>query len=923
MSRSYCFVRPINFLPFLFLWDFFCKSLHKIFYKKRVIVLNTFTWVIKRLGQCDVGLGAVSFCIPFSLLLLVYAMPAKAIEPNSRSLVIFSGHEQIPLQAEIHRGFSDEQYVIGTEDFRHFTREVYIERVDAYRNTDSLDYDVLAEEIYRKYERLPSLIVAEGNPAQRIANRLKLMADQPTRVLAVNTSQNALQGYSKAQLYNIPKSLEAIVQVMPGLETLYVIAPASRALEVQDLWDFDYSERFDLELLDETVSPEEIADRLSQSEPNSAVFWLGRPSSLLATEGLPVRIIKQIADLEIVPVFGMQSSLHKAGGAGGFVMNAELLGRNIARLTYDLGIDETVPASELQFDYLQAEHWGFELGNLATTPILFNKPQIGLSEADLFKITTLASTTGLLILGFIVLREVRARRQKLAHQTEIQRVNEQFHSALAMSEMVLFEENVRSGEATFIVRPPIEEGDKPLVGQQRLAATLPEYRAKVEVALATQGEPVEFPMRLSGRDSLKWVRSQMLGEYRDYHGDSIRLYVSQDLTESYESQESLVNAYKEVEDSLKHLKNSSERQKQLFAVVGHELRTPAASLNMMLESQFSQGTNDYAEDIRATAAHLINVLDDLRAVVEPELIRAKAPQRAIPYEVVERSVTPLKDMITKQGMRLSLQSDLLAGEYAIFDQRGIRQVVTNLVKNAVIHSGANCINLQVSVESFQCQTRSNLLRISVHDDGKGVAEHMREKIFDAFERADATADGTGLGLHICREIIKDNGGELWIDTSAILGGAAFEISMPIESVKSIAKEPDTISPYAALKGKRLLVAEDNPMLRKLTENIIKGLEAECTLAENGREALELMKGSDFDLIVTDIFMPELDGYELVKAVRSNGNDVPIIGVTAATVGDETDRLLEVGADLVLSKPITKKSLESAWAEWLEKSVSNA
>ncbi len=859
----------------------------------------------------------LSFLLRSLLLISIYAPPAQAVEHYPKSMVIFSGHEQVPLQAEIFRGFSDEQYVLGTEDFRHFAREVYIERVDVYRSFDRINDDLLADKIYKKYDHLPNLIVAEGNAAQRIANRLVMMTDQPIKVLAVNASQNALKGYSKAELYSISKSLETIAAVLPELQTLYVVAPSSRAVEVEDLWDFDYSEHFDLELLDETRSAEEIVDRISEAGDNSAVFWLGRSSDLLAKEGLPIRIIKQIADLGIAPVFGMQSSLHKAGGVGGFVMGAELLGRNIARLAYDEKVDTSVPLTSLQFDYLQAERWGFELDSLPATPTLFNEPQFGLSKTGVFQLTTVAATAGLLLFGFIGMRELRTRRQGLAHQAKVERINGQFHRALTMSGMVLFEENSASGEAHFIVRPPVDEDDNPYVCKQRLVATLPEYKAKVESALARIGEPVEYPVRLSGQDQARWIRTQVLDEYLDNKGDPIRIRVSQDLTDAYETQQSLATAYKDAATSLMQLETASEKQKQLFAVVGHELRTPAASLNMMLEAQSNEGTTVYAEDIRATASHLLSVLDDLRAVVEPDLIRTRATARAIPYEVVERSVTPLKDMINTRGMHISLESDARAGEYAIFDQRGLRQVVTNLVKNATIHSGASRIKVQVGLEHSADQDGSNVLRISVHDDGRGIAEHLREKIFDAFERANATEDGTGLGLHICREIVEGNGGILWLSESAALGGAAFEISLPIESDQIANSATNARDFTAALRGKHILVVEDNQMLRKLTENIVNGLGAECTLAENGRQALEVIAGNDFDLIVTDIFMPELDGYGFVEAVRSSGNALPIVGVTAATVGDETDRLLAAGADLVISKPITKDSLQRAWAELAE------
>ena len=851
----------------------------------------------------------------FGLWAPAFAEPAKEIvapQDHSKTLVIFTGHEQVPSQAEIFRGFTDEQYQLGIEDFTNFAHEVYTERVDAYRNFSLNDYDLRAAEILSAYQDIPQRIVAEGNAAQALANRIAALSTKPLEILSVNTSQYALPGYSKAELFDLPSSLETIANVLPRLQTLFVIAPASRATEVRDIWEFDYAENFSLEILDETLSIDQLLDAVAQGDEDSAVLWVGRSSHLLSREGLPIRIIKQLADLNQVPVFGMQSSLHKAGAAGGVVTDAEELGRRIARLAHNVESVESVERSALtsvQFDYQQSQRWQLDFSNLDVEPYLFNEPEAILSQTEILEIVTAATAGTLLIFGFVGVREYRNNQQRKLHQKEVERLNAQLHRALTMSQMVLFEENVATGEAWFILPPSRCEGAAPYVGAQRLAATDPEYRPLIEEALGTVGQPVEFPLSLPGWDRPKWVRNQVLDEYLDLKGQLIRIQVSQDLTESYESQQSLAAAHKETEASLKQLEAASEKQKQLFAVVGHELRTPTASLNMMLEAQESEGSTAYAQDIRATAAHLLGVLDDLRSVVEPELIRSRAAVRARPFEVVERSVTPLREMLSQRGIRFSVDSDAAAGEYATFDQRGLRQVVTNLVKNAAIHSGARRINVHVAIEQTLSESQTRSLNIAVHDDGKGITAHMRERIFNAFERADSKVDGTGLGLHICREIIQANSGDLWVEDSTSLGGAVFQIRLPIEEDSQNLEQTREVS----LSGKRLLIVEDNLMLRKLTENIVKGLGAECVLAENGRHALALMGDAEFDLIVTDIFMPELDGYGFVEAVRAEGNANPIVGVTAATVGDETDRLLEAGANLVISKPVTKESLQQAWA----------
>ena len=362
--------------------------------------------------------------------------------------------------------------------------------------------------------------------------------------------------------------------------------------------------------------------------------------------------------------------------------------------------------------------------------------------------------------------------------------------------------------------------------------------------------------------------------------------------------------------AVKRLEETLQKQKQMFAVIGHELRTPAAALNMMLEADDAAMTESLG-DIRSTSQHLLAVLDDLRSVVEPELIQERALSNARPIEIIERSLTPLKAMLDNQQIRCSVKSNDMAGHQFNLDQRGVRQVLTNLVKNAVVHGQGSTIQVQVDVMAPTSPNEETMhqLRISVEDDGRGIPTSQYDSIFEPFERGDTEADGTGLGLSICREIIQANGGTLNVKESEALGGACFIINMPVEPKQSVT--PDETASMVSLEGLCVLMAEDNLILRKLSENLLQKLGANPVLVENGQLALDQFNEQKWDLIITDIFMPEMNGYELVEAIRATGSRVKVLGVTAATVGNERDLLLKAGADVVMSKPITSESLQNA------------
>jgi CheY-like chemotaxis protein/nitrogen-specific signal transduction histidine kinase len=362
--------------------------------------------------------------------------------------------------------------------------------------------------------------------------------------------------------------------------------------------------------------------------------------------------------------------------------------------------------------------------------------------------------------------------------------------------------------------------------------------------------------------------------------------------------------------AVKRLEETLQKQKQMFAVIGHELRTPAAALNMMLEADDAAMTESLG-DIRSTSQHLLAVLDDLRSVVEPELIQERALSNARPIEIIERSLTPLKAMLDNQQIRCSVKSNDMAGHQFNLDQRGVRQVLTNLVKNAVVHGQGSTIQVQVDVMAPTSPNEETMhqLRISVEDDGRGIPTSQYDSIFEPFERGDTEADGTGLGLSICREIIQANGGTLNVKESEALGGACFIINMPVEPKQSVT--PDETASMVSLEGLCVLMAEDNLILRKLSENLLQKLGANPVLVENGQLALDQFNEQKWDLIITDIFMPEMNGYELVEAIRATGSRVKVLGVTAATVGNERDLLLKAGADVVMGKPITSESLQNA------------
>jgi len=838
-------------------------------------------------------------------ILLLSPLPAiaateKPVDPN-RIMILFTGHEQIPFQQEVFQGFLDEQYQLLFDQSELFTKEVYIHRLDAFRSKpDYLRQNI--ESLYKNTPSLPARIIAEGNFALRVAQGLSSKLPNAIDVITVNANMSALPGFSKGELFDLGKTLDSIPRLFPNIKELVVLAPASRQVEVEDLWDFNFADQFDLTLLDESLSFDETLSRLKQLPADRVILWVGRGAGSVSDDGLPIQLIKQIVDLDVAPMISMQSSILKAGGLGGYMTPSKELGQKIAQLAYGQATGLEPPQKRFILDYNELKRWQADTSNLKGPVTIINEP------LSIFTERQVQSYIGLLLLIVALLSSLFAwwiwhqftvRNRQLS---KIEALDRRLHLALTSSKLALIEENVTHQTAQWMIEPPNESVD-PLVGEARLNATEPKYRNQISDALAQMGVIVEYPLFIAALNRIKWVRNATIDEHTNAQGELIRIQLSQDVTDFKKNELALSEVVNNLEEVL-------QKQKQMFAVIGHELRTPVSALNMMLEAD-DNAIPEHLGDIRSTSQHLLAVLDDLRSVVEPELIQERALSNARPIEIIERSLTPLKAMLEKNQIHCSVKSNDMAGHQFNIDQRGIRQVLTNLVKNAVVHGQGGMVQVQVEVitPSSAYEGAMHQLRISVEDDGRGIPTSQYESIFDPFERGETDADGTGLGLHICREIVQANGGTLNVKESEALGGACFTIEIPIEPMLSATNNEQ--ASIVSLEGLSVLMAEDNLMLRKLSENLLHKLGANPVLVENGQLALDQFKAQNWDLIITDIFMPEMNGYELVEAIRSTGSSVMILGVTAATVGSEREMLLQAGADVVMGKPITSESLQNA------------
>ncbi|WP_173507817.1 hypothetical protein [Marinobacterium sp. xm-d-564] len=353
-------------------------------------------------------------------------------------MILFTGHEQIPFQQEVFQGFIDEQYQLLVNQSELFTKEVYIHRLDAFRSEPDYLRQTI-DSLYKNSPLLPATIIAEGNFALRVAQGLSSKLPKEINVFAVNTSMAALPGFSKGELFDLEKTLDSIPRLFPNIKELVVLAPASRRVEVEDLWDFNFADQFDLTLLDESLSFDETLSTLKQLPADRVILWLGRGAGSVSEDGLPIQLIKQIVDLDVAPLISMQSTSLKAGGLGGYMTLSKELGQKITQLTYGQSEGFAPPQKRYILDYNELKRWQADTSNLNGPISIINEPLSIFTERQVqtyigWSLMTVAILSALF--AWWIWHQLTVRNRQLS---KIEALDRQLHLALTTSKLALIE----------------------------------------------------------------------------------------------------------------------------------------------------------------------------------------------------------------------------------------------------------------------------------------------------------------------------------------------------------------------------------------------------------------------------------------------------------------------------------------------------
>ena len=363
---------------------------------------------------------------------------------------------------------------------------------------------------------------------------------------------------------------------------------------------------------------------------------------------------------------------------------------------------------------------------------------------------------------------------------------------------------------------------------------------------------------------------------------------------------------------------------QFIATMSHEIRTPLhslmATLDMLRSESFTTEGRHRLAIARMSSKTLINIANDIL-----DLSRINAggmPLERKPMSL-ERLITEVVDeaRARAESVNLEVQERVIGRLPAAVmgDTARIKQILRNLLANALKFTSAGSVTVQASYVGTECI-------IDVRDTGTGIPEEKRESIFEPFVQADTASSrrfgGAGLGLPISRKLSEAMGGSLVLLQSGRIG-STFRLMLPLPVTDELPVEEQSQRILQVMQG-RILVVEDDEASQYVAQTLLDSLKCPARIASSGVEALELMRTEEFDLVLMDCEMPEIDGFETTRRIRQMlERHIPIVAMTASTTTADRQRCFDAGMDDVLPKPFAKSALNDVLCKWLSPQSSSS
>ncbi len=537
------------------------------------------------------------------------------------------------------------------------------------------------------------------------------------------------------------------------------------------------------------------------------------------------------------------------------------------------------------------------------------------------KATPLYSSSGNIIGVIESIRDITER--KLAEK-ELRRSREKYHNIFENSILGLYQ-SIPEGRY-LSVNPAFARLFGYSSPQEMIASVTdigqqlylnPNDRERAITQIIEQGYLEGFELEVQRRDGTKfWVsmNTSIVQDEDGLHYDG----TVEDITKRKRA-EDMLRAAKEVAEA------ATKSKSDFLANMSHEIRTPMNAVIgmtcLLLDEELTIEQKEYVETIRSSGEALLDIINDILDISKIEGGMMDMEQRPFSLQrCIEESIGLGAENAVEKGLEMEYKIEQDIPDVVLGDYARLRQVLVNLIGNAVKFTEKGCISIAVSGRKID--DGSYEIHFAVKDTGIGIPDDKADRLFQLFSQVDSSTarryGGTGLGLAISKKLVEMMGGRIWVESRTGIG-SRFHFTIKVQSTQiAPANEDIQASCIKAVSHQdqglslRILLAEDNPVNQKVALHMLAKLGLKGDVAWNGHEVLQALESHSYDVILMDVQMPEMDGLETTKAIRKKWSDGPrIIAMTAAAFKSDREMCIEAGMDDYIRKPVRIDELAAA------------